>query len=186
VKTDKDWEARARELSIAPDVKHVYHLEPWTSVERALQLGREMADERAEEIARAIDQTNPRARDRSIEEHMAEIARSTITKPKEPLMWTMNDLMREPAKDEAAIRADEREKIAQQIDGELYDDSRRETATQALCRLRNQLRGEPKTRVQVLEEALRYYANRHATASNPWAGETAAGAVARNALEWKP
>ena len=89
-----DWEKRARELLVEKRRQHDDHVPyaDWPVVEMALQLGREMADERAEEIARRIEisgVSHPTDKEWTLTsvwtrcvERTADIARSTIQKPK--------------------------------------------------------------------------------------------------------
>ena len=193
MKTDKEWEARALELARPANVYSAVHFEPWMSVTAALALalGREMADERAEEIARMCEHYLSDAE--SIKgttsvgmipglKSAANLARSTIrssgaadasgvriTKPKEPLAWMMEEAMREPVKvmvfhDEAAIRADEREHVARAIEREKFKHEQNEVLDRGwrngwACAIDRATKvaqdPKPKTREQVLEEALR-------------------------------
>lgn len=123
--SEVNWEKRARELIVGPDIPSPGYTVEYTR-QMALQLGREMADARAEEIAKAIE-ASPRPYDFrwQFERFKAlDIARSFLSKPK--------------------------------------------------------------TREQVLEEALRYYAGKHLNAGNIFAEETSPGEVARRALDWRP
>lgn len=143
-----DWEARAREL---------FSIDSWNDArerrELALQLAREMANERAEEIAKAIEPTKIRGYIcEPIDSHMrqaAAIARCFITKPgSDPLGMQKTGLEMEA---EARIRADEREKIAQALkhDSELLNRGMEGRAEDIARGWRG-----PKGREQVLEEAL--------------------------------
>lgn len=177
MKTDKEWEARARELWGALRVG----CDVWSAM---LQLGREMSDERAEEIIAKLHAEVPHGvvAPHSWESamwHAMAVARSTITKPKEPP--TASEVVAEMKWTEAAIRADEREKVAKRIEAcegqwnNILGEPVMCVATAAaLARA-----GEPKTREQVLEEALLEIERMTLP------GE-AKHTVARRALEWKP
>lgn len=116
-----DWAKRAQELTPLS-----WNAEGRDECARvALQLGQEMADARAEEIAKRLDEASNaepyhKAAEANAYTNAARIARSFISKP-EPLSGVDRErLMRgewpkgETA-DEAAIRADEREKCAQEL-----------------------------------------------------------------------
>ena len=215
-----DWEKRAGELGLPSWVRagpeRGSHIPD--AVELALQLGREMAAARAEEIAKACDER--RANAESIHgtvsiaeikglETAARFARSFIEKsrtstgdvegrdgasrcPQGPAsteaapvdLQRFLDATREAADTirpldldgirEAAIRADEREKIA----AKLRDDGGGATWIERMTGV-----AKPKTREQVLEEALRdqvaQYGKRGASAADDmWR-------AAKRALEWK-
>jgi hypothetical protein len=145
----------------------------------AIQLGIEMADARAEEIANAIEDEWPNAGGRA-----AAIARSFILKP-EPLTATEvameMDAERQRelhAKVEAAIRADERKKIVWWIRGQPSPKQRPFTYEVTDHAIESaSWNVKPKSREQVLEEALRRIHNCGASA---WCAE-----VAQQALRWK-
>ncbi len=202
MKTDKDWEARARELMEQcrlgghdPHQPFVRRVLSEPLIRCMLQLGREMvseaqkhraaqdvldaegiasraADARAEEIAKRCEFYLSDAE--SIRgttsigmipglKAAANLARSTITKPKEPETLTMK-LKNDGAghfsavhPDEAAIRADEREKVAKRIeacDGQ-WNNVLGEPVICVATAAAVSRAGEPKTRGQVLEDALR-------------------------------
>lgn len=177
MKTDKEWEARAIAL---------WNERSGESHEEAMvRFGREMADARAEEIAYRLDVLAYTA--------AAQIARSTIrsaqgaggraegppdaegariTKPKEPPGPVVVEFTPQTV---AAIRADEREKIANFLDSEGKDYGA------ALIR---EFFQKPKTREQVLEVALREIAGQDdgRDALQPEYSRS----VARRALEWRP
>lgn len=193
MKTEDDWKKRAMELAVP--VREIggahVHFDPWMNVERALQLGREMAaeaceqgvvefrcrlaaDRRAEEIARAIEKASRVCADGPTGFHFmpdgATIARATITKPKEPHFMGCPlpyDKNLEHPQTEGMIRADEREKIAQRL---LEDGAGPEW-------IERMTGAKPKTREQVLEDALREIERGY--------GDPAKD-IARRALEWKP
>jgi hypothetical protein len=85
MRSDADWLKRAEELSLrgfpagGTSFGDFFHWAQDDGVENALQLGREMADERAEEIA--LDMEGKNYRTMSSDE-AAHYARSTITPPK--------------------------------------------------------------------------------------------------------
>lgn len=194
MKTDKEWEARARELGLH-DEMHVPGAFLQSQVLLALQLGREMADERAEEIARRIvDGLLPGHPNNYVDAtaRAARIARSTIMKPKDPEKFTelfVDDARGLPplVSDEASIRADERRLVTKEILDRLLADG------SGLGWSLRMTGGEPKTREQVLEEALRQLssdcscgtANRHGMEAECHA-TSCCRLVARHALEWKP
>jgi len=173
--------------------------------ERMLQLGREMANEHAEEIAQAIESSNlvklckldmVEMEKHGISTHdvrmkAAEIARSFFEKKAEPISWP---------KSESEIRVDEREKIARRIGSykisqPYSDDWHRgfgqaiETATDlAMWDPR-----QPKTRESALEDALRRMrcdcpqSHTHGLpASEAIHRLECPYGIARRALEWKP
>lgn len=176
-----DWPKRARELGLEWVVESP-HGNVRYPTERALQLGREMADERAEAIAKAIEERKkehirPAPSAMFIQQGLidaAAIARSFVEKKAEP---------KECAYTEAWIRADEREKCAGYI-------ARRVTALHE----RIDTMEARKTRETVLEEALRESLAELVSAAEINAGErlqcddgsTEAIAIIRRALEWKP
>lgn len=164
---DSKWEARAH--AIYNEEWGICSGANPETVRSMLQLAREMADEarqdqqasdaaraevamrqaadaRAEEIAQELDLCELGACGQvpAAYRNAARLARSTITKSKEPLTWTMDEAMREPVKAEAAIRADEREKIASMF--ERYGFASTAEKIRAL--------DKPKTREAVLEAAL--------------------------------
>jgi hypothetical protein len=102
---------------------------------KAVQLAREYADARAEEISQAIEKCN------------------AVRMSKAELLLRQQGIGLEP----------------------------QELRAQAASIARSFIQ-KPKTREQVLEEALRYYADRALNAGNPWADETSPGAIARRAL----
>ena len=140
-----DWEKRALELFPQYFGGPVgMNVPVYTARILALQLAREMADERAEEIAQRLDRLNPCAAERSVESHCAAIARSTIQKPEplpgvdrerfmrgqflkgDPERRFVHELTERDLSEglstyglkpevEASIRADEREKTAESI-----------------------------------------------------------------------
>ena len=134
-----DIEKRARELGLRSG--------DWSFV-RAIQLACEAADARAEEIAQAIelkDTANGPGNWLFSANWAAALARSTITKPKEPERYY-----------------------------HIGEYNRTYPPPKGFYRTEAQP-NEPKTREQVLEEALREIAKNSPPSS-----------IARRALEWKP
>ena len=179
--TVKDWEARAREL-LPTENKSGYS--PHRVL--ALQIGHEMAlEERKKWMAAEHDLSDAYLRLRAM------IPGALDTHP-EDKVWEHTEACLRKLAGSADERAEEIARYAEgHINAQPYasDDTRRECASLArsiAAYARSTIRSAPKTRERVLEEALRYYANRHVSASNPWAGEISPGEVARRALEWKP
>ena len=199
MKSDKEWEARARELRNNAMASYDSDL-PERTLSAMLQLGREMAEEARAECGgddwrAAVRVAELRAADARAEEiaHLCteglppivfrdshggglyeagRIARSTITKQKDTILAEVQEM---PGLDEAAIRADEREKIAQRIDtknARAWVESK-----EPECDCAELVRGKPKTREAVLEEALRVLAH---------SSSVSVSSVANAALEWKP
>lgn len=200
MKSDKEWEARARELRNNAMASYDSDL-PERTLSAMLQLGREMAeearneqrrindaykdellpvvrqraaDERAEEIARRMELAcfGCLSCQADVQADTARLARSTITKQKDTILAEVQEM---PGLDEAAIRADEREKIAQRIDtknARAWVESK-----EPECDCAELVRGKPKTREAVLEEALRVLAH---------SSSASVSYVANAALEWKP
>ena len=213
--TDKEWEARARELGFGDDALRPYELE------LAIKFGREMAEERAKDLGARLDSvmaqnermltvTLPMAKAEAADEraeeiarvldavggNLGQVARSTIQKPNEPSCSTCGATTRDDPRgqvcsngfhgplNEAAIRADEREKIAALVGRK---------APTSIKKIVNLIRGgEPKTREQVLEEALRKIRDDHdmdhLAESSPHHNCVLCRVkdAARRALEWKP
>jgi hypothetical protein len=180
--SETDWEKRAHEI-VAEEFlacrasDKPYWREPDFEIRAALRVGREMAgeerqrlldeiawreraaaDARTQEIANAIERAAHPNQDCSC----AAIARSFISKP----------ACKPPSADEVYKRFKaQRQRIWDRwnadLESALFDE-------------------KPKTREQVLEEALRYYASgHHATQGQPQS-EVSPGAVARRALGWEP
>jgi len=225
-----DWEKRARELA-----ENCHESSAWCAeqAKRILQLGREMADARAEEIAASIDNKDIYANedDRAQLLMAAAIARSTIS---EAAMDRLEDKLDDAVdKEEQEInpwtqpmratwpREESGPKTATEVSMELEEERRqarlrkaeadiradeREKLLLKLCdlghavaseRLRRILTPAPKTREQVLEDALIYIRDtepeHYCDKDNPgkWSEvlDTAFSGQrehARRALEYKP
>jgi hypothetical protein len=190
VKSGQDWEERARELTKAPP-------EGWLRtderlVKAALQLGREMADARADLIAKGCDgmaKNCTRPADICAWETAAAYASSTIKEPQAA------SVVQSTQQTEAAIRADERNKVAEEIARKLDERSaylpgrlmKEEIAFgEAAAIVRSFIaKPDPTSREQVLEEALREIEN---APIGKLDGQEAIYQrdIARRALGWTP
>jgi len=199
---DDRWKARARELfpKLEKDEYVIGSMDVWR--DRALQLGREMADARAEEIAKRIDLVNVYSTvGRTTEELCAAIARGFISKPAEADEALYLKIKNNGGKwraeatqeEEARIRADEREKCAAAVEEHAYRQERGLFRIGALSAARA-IRGADKseTREQVLEEALLKVPctcaarNHNLPVWDAFHTPDCAYFIARRALEWKP
>jgi hypothetical protein len=167
--SEHDWEKRAKEILQGLWRNGHTHHGAW--IEAALQLGREMSDARAEDFERDMVAISPYEHG-PIARACAAIARSFISKSKpDPLGMQKTGVDMET---EARIRADERENVFARLEKLGYEG--------AAERMRREFAPpKPKTREQILEEALReleeeYFANE--------GDEYTVKRIARNALEW--
>lgn len=210
-----DWEKRA--YGIVQDAKLVtpgceIRASAQQCVKLMLQLAREMADARAEEIAKAIEDKDASYGPGALlysASWAAAIARSTIkktapvlpvtnadgvpleqlirgrtTKPEAALWATPSDVVQA----EAAIRADEREKVAEAIAARIDKINQASTVgrtTEELCASIARAfkpSSNPPSRERVLEEALRVIRAGIGIDGFPVDSET----IAKAALDWKP